>query len=126
MSEQQIPKVDIKIDKNGFYRDEAFTDLQAASIRRISPVKPDGTPDDSRESRFIGHTQIMTQEGPLPLQCTIPAKTLEEAMEKFPDAINSVLVDLIKKAEEMKKQQESRIVVPGQDPGQGGPKIQMP
>lgn len=125
MSEQQAPKIDIKIDKNGFYRDEAFTDLQAASIRRISPVKADGTPDDSREEKFIGHTQIMTQEGPLPLQCTIPAKTLEEAMDRFPDAINSVLQDLLKKAEEAKKQEQSRIVVPGQGP-QGGPNIQMP
>jgi len=125
MSPDEKPKIDIKIDKGGFYRDEAFTDLKAASIRRLVPVKADGTPDESRETRFIGHTQVMTQEGPLPLQCTIPAKTLEEAMEKFPEAINKVLEELLKKADEFRRQQESRIVVPGQGP-QGGSNIQMP
>ena len=125
MSPDEKPKIEIKIDKDGFYRDEAFTDLKAASIRRLVPVKAVGTPDESRETKFIGHTQVMTQEGPLPLQCTIPAKTLEEAMEKLPEAINKVLEELLKKADELRQQQQSRIVVPGQEP-QGGSGIQMP
>lgn len=122
-SEEQKPKIDIKVDKNGFYRDEAFTDLKVASIRRLLPVKSDGTVDESREPMFIGHTQVMTPQGPVPIQCGIEAKTLEEAMDKFPEAVNKALENIIEEAKEIKRQQDSRIVVPGQD--EGG-KIHMP
>ena len=43
------------VDKNNLYRDEAYTDLKSASIRKLTPVQADGSPDDSRRMMFFGH-----------------------------------------------------------------------
>ncbi len=106
---------DIKIDPQNLYKEEAFTDLTFATIRRLSPVKIDGTPDDSREPIFTGMTQLMSPNGPIPVQCLIEgAKTLSEAAEKLPAAIEKTVQAMIAEAEEMRRQDASKIIVPGQ------------
>ena len=62
---------DIKIDPNNLYKEEAFTDLTFATIRRLTPVKIDGSVDESREAIFTGMTQLMSPNGPIPVQCLI-------------------------------------------------------
>ena len=54
---------DIKVDQNNLFKDEVFTDLKLATIRRLSPVKADGSPDASRDAVFIGQTHIMSPGG---------------------------------------------------------------
>jgi hypothetical protein len=70
---EQQPLSDIQVDRNNLYREENYTDLKVASIRRLVPVKPDGTPDMTRRQVFIGQTHLMSQMGPLPVQCNIEA-----------------------------------------------------
>ncbi len=108
---------DIEVDKDNLYREETYTDLKVASIRQLVPIKVDGSVDESRERMFMGETTLMSQRGPLPVQAPIEAKTLAEAFEKFPEAVNKAVEQLIEQAREMQRQEASRIVVPGQMPG---------
>ena len=121
MANESNPFSDIKVDRANLYREESFTDLKVATIRRLSPVKEDGSADASRPSLFTGETTLMSDRGPLPIQCPIEAKDLNEAMDKFPEAVQAAVEKLIEQAREMQRQSMSRIVVPGQGgPGMGG------
>jgi hypothetical protein len=122
MANEQNPFGDVKVDKTNLYKEESFTDLKVATLRRLSPIKEDGTPDSSRPVLFSGETTLMSDRGPLPIQAPIEAKDLNEAMDKFPEAVQAAVERLIDQARELQRQQMSRIVVPGQGgmPGAGG------
>ena len=74
---------EMKVDANNLDR-ETFTDMRAATLRRFVPVKPDGSPDASRQPVFIGQAHIMSQNGPVPIQFPLEAANVQEAMEQFP------------------------------------------
>jgi len=114
---EQDDLAEIRVDINNLYREEMITDLKVATIRRLMPVKPDGSLDGSREPLFMGETHVMTQAGPVPIQVRIEAKTLEEAMEKFPEAIQHAVERMVDEIEELKRREASRIVVPKSGPG---------
>ncbi|MBU0987660.1 MAG: cytoplasmic protein [Proteobacteria bacterium] len=82
--QDQPPKIDFTVTRDNLYREESFTDVKVAAIRRLVPVKPDGSKDDSRDPIFMGQTQLMTPDGPFMLQSLLQAKTLEGAMDEFP------------------------------------------
>jgi len=105
-----VPK--IKINQENLYHEETFTDLQAGWIRRLTPVTPDGNRDKRREQLFIGQTQLVTPRGPIPIQCQIPAKTLPEAMQKFPEVMEITVKNVIERAKEIQQQTTSRIITP--------------
>lgn len=117
MSEQPNLIAEMQADVENLYREESFTDLKIAQIRRLTPVNQDGTQDDSRPLMFIGETQLMSARGPLPIHTPIEAASLEEAFEKFPEAINAAVERMIEEAKEMQRQEANRIVVPGQGTG---------
>ena len=110
---------EIQVDKSNLYREETYSDLKVASIRRLTPVREDGSEDPERDTLFIGETTLMSQRGPLPVQAPIEARTLAEAFEKFPEAVNAAVDNLIEQAKEIQRQEASRIVVPGQPPSSG-------
>ncbi len=68
---------------------------------------------------FSGQTQLLTPGGVLPLGFEIDATTLEEAIEKFPLAVQEALNQAIEEAREMRRESQSRIVVP-EAGGMGG------
>ena len=105
---------DIKIDPNNLYREDSFTDLTFATIRRLTPVKIDGSADESREVIFTGMTQLMSPNGPVPVQCLIEgAKNLGDAVKKLPDAVEKAVQEMIAEAKEIEREEASRIVIPG-------------
>ena len=111
-------RIDFTVDQNNLYREESITDLKVASIRRLIPVKPDGTDDKSRSPVFVGHTQLMSPDGPLPIQSQLAANTVEEALAVFPEAMQQALADMVERIKKMQQQQAqqkeaSRIIVPG-------------
>jgi hypothetical protein len=116
MSDANGTKItNIKINPDNLYKEETFTDLTYASIRRLTPVKIDGSVDESRETFFTGMAQLMSPNGPIPVQCVIEgAKTLSEAADKLPDAIEKTVQAMIAEAKEMERKEASRIVMPGQ------------
>jgi hypothetical protein len=110
------PLAEIQVDKQNLYREEVYTDLKIASIRVLTPVTVDGEVDSSRPVIFSGETQLMSQMGPLPVHAPIEAANLDEAIEKFPEAVNAAVERLMEEAREMQRREASRIVVPGQPP----------
>jgi len=132
MAEQSdLPEV--RLDPAGLYREEIYTDRRAGTIRRLTPVTVDGTTDPTRDVLFSGQTQLLTPAGVLPLVFEIEARTLEEALRKFPEGVNVALEQAIDEAREMRREAASRIVVPevggggvGPGPGAGGGKIKFP
>jgi hypothetical protein len=124
---------DIELDPKSLYREDVFTDRRAGSIRRLTPVTADGSVDASRPVLFSGQTQLLTPAGVLPLGFEIDAKTLEEALGKFPEGVKAALEQAIDEARELRREAASRIVVPevggGVGPGPaagGGGKIKFP
>jgi hypothetical protein len=111
---------EIRVQEDNLYREETFTDLRVATIRRLVPVKRDGSPDPSRQELYSGQTNLMSQAGPLPVECPLEATTLNDAIDKFPEAIQAAVERLIEEAKEMRRREASRIVVPGQGPSGGG------
>jgi hypothetical protein len=106
---------DIKPDVNNLYREEIFTDLKVATLRSLTPVKPDGSDDTSRQRQFIAQTHVMTPGGPIPVQAPIEADDLGAAMDQFPKAIEQGIHQMIEEAKAAQREEASRIVVPGQD-----------
>ncbi len=106
------------MDQQNLYREENYTDLKAGSIRRLIPVQPDGNADQARTEIFIGTTQLMTNEGPLPVQARLMANSLAEALSVFPESMRQATLEMIEQFEKMqqkmKAEADSRIIVPGQ------------
>jgi len=123
VSEETNPLGEITVDQDNLYREDTFTDLKVASIRRLTPIRADGSDDTSRPVMFVGETTLMSQRGPLPINCPIEATTLEDAMNAFPQAVQAAVERLMEEAREMQRQEASRIVVPGQGPPSGGGRI---
>ena len=126
---------EVELDSKNLYREDVFTDRRAGSIRRLTPVTADGSPDAARPVLFSGQTQLLTPAGILPLGFEIEAGTLEEALKKFPDGVKVALEQAIDEARELRREAASRIVVPevgggaigpGPAPGTGGGKIKFP
>jgi len=122
-SPTSTPLEEISVDRDNLYLEEVFTDLKIATIRRLTPVKPDGSPDPARPTLFQGQTQLMSQMGPIPVNCAIEAADMSEAMNKFPEAIGEAVERMIEEAREMQRQEASRIIVPGQAPPPGKIKL---
>ncbi|MBW2065037.1 MAG: hypothetical protein JRJ03_08895 [Deltaproteobacteria bacterium] len=91
--------VDFTVDTKGLYREESFFDLKVASIRQLTPVNPDGSLDDSRSPVFVGYTKLMSPRGPLTVHCKIEALSLQEAIERFPEAMTQALEKMIEEAD---------------------------
>lgn len=123
MTQQELPE--IKLDTESLYMEETFSDRKAGTLRRLMPVKKDGSADDSRPVLFLGQTQLMTQMGVLPISFEVEAQTLEEALEKFPEAAKEGIKRTIEEIQEMRREAASSIVVPGRGTGglsgTGGP-----
>jgi hypothetical protein len=110
-------QVDLSLDRENLYREESYTDLKVGAIRRLVPVRLDGGKDPSRTEVFVGSTQLMTPEGPLPVQARLMANNFQEAVEAFPSAmaaaVREMVQELQKLAEEHQRNDDSRIIVPG-------------
>jgi hypothetical protein len=120
MQDQQMP--DMSMDASTLYQEESFTDGQVGEIRRLTPVKSDGTRDESRSVSYTGSTQIMTSAGPIPLSFEIEADSLDAAVAAFGTHAQEKLEETTRKLEEMRKEQASSILTPDQlaGGGQGG------
>ncbi|MFY8063230.1 MAG: hypothetical protein ACOVN2_05925 [Usitatibacteraceae bacterium] len=129
MSMQEPGLPEIKLETDSLYRQDVFTDRRAGTVRRMTPVLPDGSADASRPVIYMGQTQLMTPGGVLPLGFEIEAPDLATAIERFPEAVRRALEEAIEEAQQMRREAASRIVVPegGAALGQSlGSKIKMP
>ncbi|WP_339640155.1 hypothetical protein [uncultured Porticoccus sp.] len=110
---------DADMNPDELYLEEIFTDQKIGSIRRLSPVTRNGDADASREVLYMGSTQVMTPMGALPINFELHANSIGEAAEKFGEEAEVAVERTARELEEMRRDQASKIVVPGQ--GGGGP-----
>ncbi len=130
----QSNATDPKMDAQDLYREDLYSDRRVGTIRVMTPVKSDGTPDPARQTSYVGQAQIMTPAGALPLSFEIEAKTLAEACEGFAAGAKIAFEETMQELQEMRRQQASSIVIPEAGAasaiaGQGGAprgKIQFP
>jgi hypothetical protein len=61
---------------------------------------------------YSGQTQLLTPAGVLPLAFELEAASLEDACNKFPEAVKVAIEQAIEEAREMRREAASRIVVP--------------
>jgi hypothetical protein len=122
-----------KMDADDLYREDVYSDRKVGTIRVMTPVRRDGSPDPARKAVYVGQAQIMTPAGVLPLTFEIDAKDLAEACAGFADGAKAAFEETMKELQEMRRQQASSIVIPEAGAaaalGQGGPprgKIQFP
>ncbi|MDF7824048.1 hypothetical protein P4B35_08495 [Pontiellaceae bacterium B12227] len=102
----------IQIDGSNLWKEENFTDLQTGSIRKLTPIKIDGSEDEAREASWSATTNIMTPGGALPISGEIDASNLEEAVAKFPEAINLAIQKLQEDMIKMQQEQANKIITP--------------
>jgi len=102
----------VKVNLQNLYKEEMYTDMRTAALRQLTPVKPNGEIDKTRKFVFVGQTNIMSPQGPLPVQFPIDAKNLQEAAEKFPEVMHQFLAKLAEEIKEAQRQEQSRIIVP--------------
>ena len=112
-----------KMDAANLYREETFTDRRVGTIRRLTPIKTDGSVDPNRQAVFLGQAQFLTNVGTLPLNFEIDARSLEEAAQKFSDTAKVALEHAVKELHELRREAASSIIIPeGAPPGsRGGP-----
>jgi hypothetical protein len=111
---------DFTLDRSNLFLEETFTDLQVGTLKRFTPVLPDGSVDKGRKVLFLGQTSIQTPHGPLPIQNIIAAKDLAQAFKRFPEAMEEAMQQLIEEAKKARQEKdapiiqtpESRIIVP--------------
>jgi len=106
-----------EFDNTSLYREDSITDRRVGSIRQLTPITVTGDRDESRPVLYMGATQVMTGAGPVPLNFDIPGENLEEATGNFGAAAEQAVEEMAARLEEMRREQASQIVVPGQ----GGP-----
>ncbi len=120
MTENIPEQINFTFNKQSLCREESVTDLRVGSIRCLRPINPDGTDDEKRMTVFMGHTQLHSPQGLVPLQAPLQATTLEQAIDEFPIAMKKALEEMLARAQQMQaqqqaaqKQNESRIITPG-------------
>ena len=124
---------DPQMDAASLYREEMFTDRKVGAIRRLIPVRADGSNDPQRQEIFVGQAEIMTNMGPVPLSFEIEAATLDQAVAGFSGAAAVAIERTVQQIQELRRQAASQLVVPQGGmpnlgpgaPGRGG-KIQLP
>jgi hypothetical protein len=114
---------ELKMDADALWREESYTDQKVGTLRVMTPVRRDGSPDGARAVQYIGQASIYTPAGALPISFELDAASLEQACEKFPEAARKAVDETMEQLREMRRQQASQIVVPGQGGGMpgGGP-----
>ncbi len=119
------------MDPTDLYHEETFTDRKMGTVRRLTPVKADGSADTSRSALYVGQAQLLTPVGTVPVSFEIGAGSLDEAIERFAEEAKKAVDQTVEELKEFRRQASSSIVMPQVGPGgpgdlPGGGKIQMP
>ena len=134
MAMQQDGKsLNLTMDAANVYREDVYTDRKIGTIRCLTPVKSDGSPDARRTAIYVGEAQIMTPMGALPVSFEIDGANLAEAIRNYAEAAKEGVERTVKEIQDMRRQAASSIVLPGSGGGGlppgglgGGGKLQFP
>lgn len=105
------------MDPTQIYREEIFTDRRVGTIRRLTPVTGDGSPDATRPIIHVGQAQVMTPMGAVPISFELDAPTLDAAIANFGAAAEHAVQQTMQELQDMRREQASSLVMPD---GSGG------
>ncbi len=106
------------MDASSLYREEVFTDRKVGTIRVLTPVQANGSPDLGRSVAYVGEAQLLTTVGALPLSFDIDARSLDDAVAKYAEAAKEAFDRAVQELQDLRRQASSSIIVP--DRGMGG------
>jgi len=106
------------MDASSLYREEVFTDRKVGTIRVLTPVQANGSPDLGRNVVYVGEAQLLTTVGALPLSFDIGARSLDDAVAKYAEAAKEAFERAVQELQDLRRQASSSIIVP--DRGMGG------
>ena len=123
--------MNLTMDAANVYREDVFTDRKVGTIRCLTPVTSDGSPDTGRKPLYVGEAQILTPMGAIPVTFEIDGASLADAIRNYEAAAKVGVERTVKEIQEYRRQAASSIVIPqggaGGLPGMGGGgKIQIP
>ena len=130
-------KMEPHMDPAALYREEVFSDRAAGAVRRLTPVRADGSPDPARKTIYVGEAQLLTSVGSLPLSFEIEAPSLEAAVAKYGECVKQAYEQAVEEFQELRRRASSSLVIPesgaaglgaGLGPGglPGGGKLTLP
>lgn len=102
-----------EVDKANLYREESYTDLKSATVRKLIPVKIDGSEDPEREVLYVGHADLISPSGPIPIQAELGADSLEAALIALPGAMERAAVEVrdeYNRAMQQQQEQGSKVI----------------
>jgi hypothetical protein len=105
------------MDATQIYLEETFTDRRVGTIRRLTPVMSNGSPDGARPVIFVGQAQVMTPMGAVPISFELDSPTLDGAIAKFGAAAELAVQQTMQELQELRREQASSLVIPD---GAGG------
>src|SRR5208283_3341786 len=97
------------MESTQIYREETFTDRRVGTIRRLTPVGADGSPDAARPVLFVGQAQVMTPMGAVPISFDLEATTLSAAIAKFGEAAEQAVQQTLRELQEIRREQASSL-----------------
>ncbi|MDP8984664.1 MAG: hypothetical protein M3N97_06390 [Pseudomonadota bacterium] len=100
------------MDATQIYLEETFTDRRVGTIRRLTPVTADGTPDTARPVQFVGQAQVMTPMGAVPISFELDSPTLAGAVAKFGEAAEQAVRQTMQELQDLRREQASSLVIP--------------
>ncbi len=100
------------MESTQLYREDVFTDRKVGTIRRLTPVTPNGADDAARPVLFVGQAQVMTPMGALPISFELDALSLDAAVSKFGAAAEVAVQQTMRELQEMRREQASSLVIP--------------
>ncbi len=103
---------DARMDVTTLYREEIFTDRKVGTLRVLQPVTPAGDADPARPTIYQGEAQLMTSVGPLPISFEIDADNLAEAVDQYGEAAKVGVERAMRELQQMRREQQSSIVIP--------------
>jgi hypothetical protein len=100
------------MDSTQIYREDTFTDRRVGTIRRLTPVTADGSPDGARPVIYVGQAQVMTPMGAVPISFELESTTLDGAIAKFGAAAEQAVQQTMRELQEIRREQASSLVIP--------------
>ena len=114
-------------DVDNLYREDLYSDRRVGTIRQMTPVRADGSPDPARQVSYVGQISVMTPMGTLPITFEIEATDIGGAAAGFAVAAKAAMDETMRELQQMRREAASSIIVPesGGVPGGAG-RIRIP
>ena len=107
-------------DADNLYREDLYSDRRVGTIRQMTPVRADGSPDPARQVSYVGQISVMTPMGTLPITFEIEATDIGGAAAGFAVAAKAAMDETMRELQQMRREAASSIIVPEAGGGPGG------